>query len=112
MITNDSKNDGNEAKEVIQAGKDLAPLFAFGQTQPIAADPKPLIAKKTSAGSEPLKNERHERFCQLVAYGDGEGGSGRCAAFGRWGARRLTAVCPQRAMMSDGMAVAMTMTKK
>ena len=75
MITNDNKSGGNEAKEVIQAGKDLAPLFAFGQTQPIAADPKPLITKKTSAGSEPLKNERHERFCQLVAYGDGEGGT-------------------------------------
>lgn len=74
MIANDSKSGGNEAEEVIQAGKDLAPLFAFGQTQPIAAEPKPLFPKSgPQPGSEPLKNERHERFCQLVAYGDGEG---------------------------------------
>jgi hypothetical protein len=75
MIANDSNGGADSAKEVIQAGKDLAPLFAFGETQPIAAEPKPIIAKKAQPGSEPLKNERHERFCQLVAYGDGEGGA-------------------------------------
>lgn len=71
MIANDNK-DG--ADEVIDAGKSIAPLFEFGATQPIAADPKPIIARNgPQPGSEPLKNERHERFCQLVAYGDGEG---------------------------------------
>lgn len=77
MIANDNKegaNGANEADEVIQAGKDVAPLFDFARTQPIAAAPKPPVAD-TQKGSEPLKNERHERFCQLVAYGDGEGGT-------------------------------------
>ena len=74
MIANDNNKGGNGADGVIQAGKELAPLFQFAQTQPIAAEPKPILAKKgPQPGSEPLKNERHERFCQLVAYGDGEG---------------------------------------
>lgn len=82
MIANDNKegangaNGANGADEVIQAGKDVAPLFEFGRTQPIAAAPKPLAASRgPEPGSEPLKNERHERFCQLVAYGDGVGGT-------------------------------------
>ena len=76
MLTNVNQNGENGADGVIQAGKELAPLFQFAQTQPIAAEPKPILAKKgPQPGSEPLKNERHERFCQLVAYGDGEGGT-------------------------------------
>ena len=76
MIANDNNKGGNGAEDVIKAGKELAPLFQFAQTQPIAAEPKPMLAKKgPQPGSEPLKNERHERFCQLVAYGDGEGGT-------------------------------------
>lgn len=74
MIANDNNKGGNGAEDVIKAGKELAPLFQFAQSQPIAAEPKPMLAKKGPLpGSEPLKNERHERFCQLVAYGDGEG---------------------------------------
>lgn len=76
MIANDNNKGGNGAEGVVKAGKELAPLFQFAQTQPIAAEPKPILAKKgPQPGSEPLKNERHERFCQLVAYGDGEGGT-------------------------------------
>ena len=76
MIANDNNKGGNGTEDVIKAGKELAPLFQFAQTQPIAAEPKPILAKKgPQSGSEPLKNERHERFCQLVAYGDGDGGT-------------------------------------
>ena len=76
MIANDNNKGGNGAEDVIKAGKELAPLFQFAQSQPIAAEPKPMLVKKGPLpGSEPLKNERHERFCQLVAYGDGEGGT-------------------------------------
>ena len=76
MIANDNNKGGNGAEDVIKAGKELAPLFQFAQSQPIASEPKPMLAKKGPLpGSEPLKNERHERFCQLVAYGDGEGGT-------------------------------------
>ena len=76
MIANDSKDRENGANEVIDAGKALAPLFEFGRTQPIAAEPKSVIPRQgPQPGSEPLKNERHERFCQLVVYGDGEGGT-------------------------------------
>lgn len=79
MIANDNNKGGNGAEDVIKAGKELAPLFQFAQTQPIAAEPKRITTggavESGRAGSEPLKNERHERFCQLVAYGDGEGGT-------------------------------------
>lgn len=76
MIANDNNKSGNGAEDVIKAGKELAPLFQFAQSQPIAAEPKPTLVKKGPLpGSEPLKNERHERFCQLIAYGDGEGGT-------------------------------------
>ena len=74
MITNDNNKGENDAAEVIEAGKSLSPLFDYGATQPIAKDPKPLAARKEpEPGSEPLKNANHERFCQLVAYGDAEG---------------------------------------
>ena len=37
---------------------------------------EPTPAKKgPRPGSEPLRNERHERFCQLCAYGDAQGRS-------------------------------------
>ena len=76
MITNDSKSGGNEADEVIKAGEGLAPLFEFGKSQPIAKEPKPLTAgREPQPGSKPLKNTNHERFCQLMAYGDGAGGT-------------------------------------
>lgn len=76
MIANDNNKGGNGAEDVIKAGQELAPLFQFAETQPVAAEPKPTPAKKgPRPGSEPLRNERHERFCQLVAYGDGEGGT-------------------------------------
>lgn len=76
MIANDSKSGAEGADGVIQAGKELAPLFQFASTQPIAAEPKPIAAKRgPEPGSSPLANANHERFCQLVAYGDGTGGA-------------------------------------
>lgn len=74
MITNDNKNGENDAEEVIKEGKSLAPLFDFAAQNPIAMGPKSAITKAApDPYSLPLKNARHEKFCQLCAYGSDTG---------------------------------------
>lgn len=68
--------DANNADEVLKDGQQMLPLGSLVVAKPIAA--QPLFEKigadgNADEGAEPLANQRHENFCQLMAYGDAEG---------------------------------------
>ena len=63
-----------EADEVVKEGKELSPLFDYGATNPVAMAPTASLVKgKPDEASVPLKNPKHEHFCQLMAYADDMG---------------------------------------
>ena len=74
MIANDNNDKGNGAEEVIKAGREIAPLFDYAAQNPIAMGPKSAIEKKSpDPASVPLANKKHEKFCELCAYGSETG---------------------------------------
>lgn len=78
MITNDNKrlvNNPNKA-ELEQGAANIAPLWDFGAADPIAKEPSRSSLFPESQPNQaalPLENPQHERFCQLCAYGEGDG---------------------------------------